>query len=557
MLDDVELPDSIVRAMKEVIEEMSSESILAFARAYPDLFPGYRLIKKNTRSFKRRILEVMIADGKAVPDPLLKLLSYNHLNQDLIDKLPLESLEIFFDDFHQYFGEDIFLTALLCDERQEVRSLALDHFAASGNEPDEDPEDESEELSPDLDERVKELKQELTRLKRELADSRKREKRLEDKIEKLRKELALKAEKLQTRKANADRIREKLQQNREELAALQTMVERKIEEGITAGMEERLRGWLAVPGSVQEQQLLDDSSELLDRVTQALEHQARVDRHSGNLRQLRQRLAELEQAHQEIARARSEALRVLSELSPLAREVELELNKIREKLKQLPKERQTLQPWLARINEAETAGELGSLDKLAGKMADQGILAPGDRKYIRERIREARDRHLDFSRFVLREKPEQPVAQDIIVDGHNVVLGPESFYLFHDTGHELTESGKRARLTGMIETAFVDNSLVTVRIVYDSPTRSENRVAANITEIYSGGGDADQRADDAIVDLLQKNMHRNSQEEKNSLVITDDRELSRRVRKLGADVLTVFEFSIMLRRRTDHFSEKI
>ncbi len=546
-IDDFELPDSIVRTMKTLIGEMSPEAILSFAKGHPGLFPGYRLIKKNVGPFRKLMLEVMIADNNTVPEPLLSLFSCTPLSQDLISKLPVESLDIFFDDFQELFGSDIFLTFLISDDREDVRQIVVDHFAEQDNEADDEEPTDSVECNPESEETVKELKNDLAAAKRDLSEALKRNKRLEEKIGRQKKDSAEREKQLQVQKTKIADEQQAHKDVQKELAELHGVVDERIRAGISQGMRERIKSWLAAPKAVQDQVDQATSTNLLNRVSDTLEHQARVDRHSGNLRILKKRLVELEQAKHKIQQARHDSLRGLPELAQLDQELAEEISLIQHTIGMSDDDNERLKSWFIRINEAATVDSLREIDHLVSEMADHGLLAAADVQRLKERIVRARDRHVDSWKYVEEnDKSSATNHKTFIVDGHNVILGPESLYLFNEQNLELTELEKRNKLTSMTEQAFGHNKNISAQIFFDSPTFSVNNISHNVTEVYSGGGQEDQRADNAIIDFLKS--QKVDSLSNTYVLITDDQELSSRAEKLGANVLSVFEYGVILRQ---------
>jgi hypothetical protein len=497
----------------------------------------------------------MFTQGNEIPNELIKFLAYNDLNLELVSNLPVESLELFLQDFQEYFGEKEYLICLLLDSRPEVRQLAI--TCIEDNEDKENDQQAPEAGEDDLqgddthedNQQIKELKKLLGEARLEAGRARKRNKRLEEKIDKLKTNLSTQDDLITCQKEKTMHEQEVAASTQKKLDDLEKTLEQKIHEGITVEIRDRVCSWLAKPMELNDLVKEQDAGNLLDRVNNALEKQMRVDKHSGNLRVLRERLAELKQARKNINQARQESLSVIPELARLSNELENEISEIQMKIGSGSHDNTQLAAWVLKINEATTFRDLQDIDRLIKQLREQDIFSENDVLLLRKQIRTTRDQFIDQWRYVDNECLPCPTRQTLIVDGHNVVLGPDSFYLFNGRNTILTEQEKRKLLTDMNIKAFENKQDLTVLIYFDSPTYSQNIVTDNIEEIFSGGGQNDQRADNAIIDFLQQSQ--NEMSEQQYALITDDQGLASRAEQLGAGITSVFEYALMLRQYAD------
>lgn len=560
IIDNFELPKNLVLAMEGNVRELPDEIILALVKSCPERFGGFRAIKKNIEKFRQLIIGSMLSKGQEVPAELSQILSLNILSQRLISELPIESLHLFHDDFLDFWDQEQYLISLLTDDREEVREIAIEWIKESelDTELGSDPDDlqEQKEEKPETKQKLRELKTSLVEARRETVSERKRNKGLERKIAKLKSELGAHKTRYDREKEKANAEHECSVQKQQELDRLQSDMQDKIQKGINIGLQEAMRTWLARPTAI-ESLVEDDVPSLFDRVNRALERQDCVDKHSGNMRVLKERLLALEQAKQKVDQAREEALQPVQELSPLSCELADEIEKIRSEINVKYEQSGPLLGWQAKINETTSHDELGEISRLLQGLHDLNLLPSQDFQVLRNQIRQVRDRLVSGKNFLEEEiavtaltgKVQQVKSShdlNLIVDGHNVIFGPDSYYLFNEYSKEAPEFEKRSLLTSMNKQAFENNTDITVTVFFDSPVYSENVVASNIQEIYSGGGQEDQRADNAIINYLQD--ARTKSQDRQYVLVTNDRDLAFRACKSGAETISVFDYGVMLRR---------
>jgi hypothetical protein len=551
LIDDFELPLPFAGAIKERVTDMSPDSVLAFAKAQPSWFRGLRIIRKQTARLQRRMVDTMLVDGKKIPAELLEFMAFSDLNCKLISHLPLESLQFFLEQFQILFGRRKFLLGLLLDDREEVQQFArqeMENFA--GDKDDRETEQERATGADDLQEnsvRIKRYKEECAALKKEATAAARRNNRLSKKINQLKEQLAKQQLVTAQQKNKIDQCQQMADEQQDRLAAMEAELSHKIQQGVSAEMTAAISNWLSFPKEVDSLVSEQNTESLLDRVEQALERQAEVDKHSGNLRVLRQRLASLERCRESVEQSRQHSLQVIPELAVLSRELDEQILAIQKKIDPCPPAESHLAPWLRTINEAASPQQLDKLDRLTTQLRKQDIFSEQDVLLLRKKSKEARERFNDRFKYV--EQKTVPIARHLtlLVDGHNVILGADSYSLFKSRECRLTEPKKRQLLTQQSRRAFADRENMSVVIFFDSPEYSETDIAANIKEIYSGGGSEEQRADNAIIHFLENRHLKSDQALNRYVLITDDRELAARAARFGVTVQSVFEYGVMLR----------
>ena len=102
----------------------------------------------------------------------------------------------------------------------------------------------------------------------------------------------------------------------------------------------------------------------------------------------------------------------------------------------------------------------------------------------------------------------------------------------------------REALLDAMKRAVADADDCKVHVFFDSPEFSERKYATNVYEIFSGGGQADHRADGVIKGYLERCCQEHSAMPR--ILVTNDRELGQQVRDLHADIMYVQQFGAFL-----------
>lgn len=531
----IELSQELVDELQCCLEERDQEEIRGFARMYPDHFSGTR--QGNVDSIKKRIVSTMLTGRGAVPDELLDFL-------------------VTFD-FNQFIGKERFLLGLLRDEREEVREFAS-HIMNGGWRVEFDQEgglEEGQILRRDLreqEQRYDELKNELQQSRNDEKSARKKIDQLNTKNKTLESESNQLKQELESGKREISKTNEDLCREKKEHLGLQKEIEEKIQAGVDDKFQKAMQTWLARPAALDET-AKQTPGDLLDRVEDTLARQAREDRHFGNLRILQERLAALAQAMEKILLARQEALNPLPELLLLSAELEKKYLSLQKKLNLKLPEDHLLKSLQARINEADSFSRLQQVNRLLFELEAAKVLTEEKLKQLYALYRQSFQREMTKYENVqpADHEPQTPISIlvegmrgrvkiNLLIDGHNVVLGRAANFLISNQDREFSEADKRVFLSNKIVAAFSDKPKITVRIYFDSPEYSNKNLTQNINQIFSGGGYQKQRADDVIVSDLQNLRRRPSND--TYVLVTDDCELANRSARLNVENLSVIDF---------------
>ena len=133
----------------------------------------------------------------------------------------------------------------------------------------------------------------------------------------------------------------------------------------------------------------------------------------------------------------------------------------------------------------------------------------------------------------------------VILDGHNVVhLLPEFFEDSYSDG--VPGKATREKLVSSVCRIFESADKCKVDVFFDGPSPSTQMHAPHIREVYSGGGNAEHRADNAIVEYLEFCCRQMSAMPR--ILVTDDRDLRAEGDRRGALSMPVPEFGAFMER---------
>ncbi|MBP5511386.1 MAG: NYN domain-containing protein [Kiritimatiellae bacterium] len=130
----------------------------------------------------------------------------------------------------------------------------------------------------------------------------------------------------------------------------------------------------------------------------------------------------------------------------------------------------------------------------------------------------------------------------LLIDGHNTQYGMPSRYN-PQRGKRMTEYDKRQRLLRDVAELIAPSPAMRACVVFDAPEHSEAEAGERVRVVFSGGK-GDHRADRVLLDQIR--FLRTCGDVPCILLVSDDRELCKKARKLGAETLPVLEFGSFL-----------
>lgn len=578
-IDSDDIPEEAFQPLADLLDDVSDDDLLTFAKAHGELLAGLRPIKANAGQM-RSSLKRTIAGGR-LDASVREFMAGHSLQMEFVAVLSEVAIEWAFPHLAAYFGDARFAAATLLDPRPHIRQLALEHFR--GQSEWASPADETARLksAQDLEElfapflghiaalRAKmpspmahstpDLSGEVRRLEEALLQSGKELNRQEQRAAREKREQEEKAELLRRagnkseqaagkEKTRADTVDRSLKSFKADQARL-------VSEAVQAELSVLLRPWLQpvlaldAAGKAPTTQS-DRNRDLVERVRAALMLQAQHDPHYCNVARLEPRLAPLESARAELARARSESLHPLPQLEELAAELDGEIRNVRGGPASTEEAAGGLAELHARINRADM-DDLGSLHELLDTAARLRALRGCDL----ESLYAALDRQASqvYESYPLQQSSQikaSPLralrialARDqeyfLLIDGYNVLR--EHFHPFHED--DKPGRKEREELTNALVHIFGNRQKCSVHLYFDGPVRESIQASEQVRVVYSGLT-GDHRADRAILEDLQVGYREGAATPR--CVVTDDQGLARKVLALKAGTMQTLEFAVLL-----------
>jgi hypothetical protein len=129
----------------------------------------------------------------------------------------------------------------------------------------------------------------------------------------------------------------------------------------------------------------------------------------------------------------------------------------------------------------------------------------------------------------------------LLIDGHNVLFGLQGRYL-PPQGAAAYTAATRTKLVDDIVRLAAPSPACRAWVVFDGPTRTESTPARNVRVTYSGG-EGEHRADAALIDNIR---FFRAGGDFPILLVSNDNDLIREARRLGASTLSAREFGAFL-----------
>lgn len=600
-VDGFSVPASIEAQWRRELETADDAVLLAFAKNHPRLVKGARLTSSGVSLIRKRLVLQASAKGE-MREAVRDLIATCGLNLALVAVLSEEALELGFDPLAAIYGHDRFAAAMLVDHREVVREHAIEilketepppvmavsealrvaktlfgkfidtvgewtraYADASGDQ--DGGASKSEPTMPPHGQAG-----ELRELKEQLADARQKragEKTLQKKIDKMQTRIDalelsrddLLAEREQKHAEILD-IRQQLRAAEKQNQALHEDIAHRVSVRVGEELDSVKRAWFrdARQLDARWRECRDGVDDVLVAAEIALARQAEADRHSGNLREIRGRLDKLLAARDTLLQAGKEALTPLPELVIATERVTREIYRLNQILPGANSARSPLlREFEMRIVEARSADELECLAGLLEELIAQKLLSTADGRAACATLNRATGKLYD--RFMpkvvagpfgastdpvclLRAALAGQAPTILLLDGHNVLF--ELADLFEDGFDTQGFPGAvaRAALLQRLRPFVAPPSRCEVRLYFDGPTRSDISHAPNLTEIYSGGGHADQRADRIMIEYLAYCTRNRSAMPR--ILVTNDRALASEARAQGAQSVSATRFGALL-----------
>jgi hypothetical protein len=583
-IKDVLLTPALNEELVRQLDDIPEQTLRSWAQHMPGGFRQARAIRER--------LAISIRGNAPIEPQFLEWLEFCLPLRDAVSSLSIVGIEAVFREWASVVGCKKLLLSLLVDRRPEVQQFAARHmelanlpapsadaiktahelyvefcvsvfFTAAGVTPIPLSEDEimDSTADPELQSRIADLEEEtaageqtIARLRRELQEERQRSQaRLKEQADKAAQERQqLIAERESARTDTARSLKEK--------SVLQTEMEQlrqNLDDAVARGVEEKtsatVRKWLERPRAVETAlvEAESKSGDLLARAEAALNAQAQWDRHAGNRLELERKLLSLEAAHQRLIAALQTALKPVPELRPLAQDLESEIARLRAVLADAAPPDTLHSQLLLIINRAVSWDELRGCSRLIDQLAEYGLLD------LRSRRDAYNGLHRKFSLLAESARPKEADADNgwslrdalfrnrstlLLLDGHNLLFGlPDIYGAYYEEGCPRRKA--RERLISNTGTLARNRDKLQVRVCFDGPEANVLKTGRNV-EVHYSGGNGTHRAEELIVSNLQfKDLQSLDQK---VYVVTDDRELRRRILQTGASFVPNDVFAVLL-----------
>ena len=582
-IDEHPIPDVVVAAFCRLVDKLDAKRILATASLVPTLFQGHRVIFQNVPVARQRIKSSLKSDRQLDPYTATLLRSGGLANEVLV-AFSEAALQDAYSEMATYFGEANFIAASLLDEREVVRNLAHDFIAGWDGQSADDKgrvkaaeairsafasflanlkellgeavppvcrleKDQKQIAKEKPDKALDAVKADLSRLTKKAEGERKE---LQDKISEKQKEIDRLRSDLDSARNDSKAYEAGLSEVKKELLELHTSLQRRIDQGVSKAMSDKIRQWLEPVRNVEEAVLGAQQSDLTARAAEVLEKQRVVDLNYGNHAALTRMIEERRQLLAAVQRARLEALNPLPELRGIADELEREIDDLTHHLG-LPAEQvaAAASELLARINEAQSLDELSEVRQFIQQAAAYDLL---HREEL-HRIYRALDNKAGLlydkaeifgevrasspkTRFFLRRAVAKGESFTLFIDGHNVLFELKDIfgrYFVDDLPGTKARVEFASRLTRIFDKPGAD-----VLLYFDGNDPKQHSLSGQVRVIYSGGT-GDHRADEAILKHLM--VFKQSVSSTPLCLVTRDVDFARQAREMGVIIMHPEEFA--------------
>lgn len=568
------LTDSCKKELLRIIGYVTDKELKTLLKTESSFNAGG--FRSQKPALLRKRLEQLVFSGTEISRQVRSVLASHSRSTSLLGHLSTETLASTATAWAALLGEHVFITAALLDARAAVRKKAemwlgrTPHFVAvepekalrelsetfgdirgifgmdpSGTQPvtKESWNDKKERL----DQRIKTLQAENRRLKG-VDDKNTRTNTL---LKKQQEECSLLNEKLKKNESALRKTRSELESVKAELQRETSRREERLQAALDISLSREFHGWLAEAKAVEieagNKVTADDAVEFAKA---ALKKQAQVDRHSKNRLELGERLKQLTELQQEI----SETLQHAIHQSPDLKQAQAKLTGEINHLQSLLTPQLDLSPMeIALIKNIHSVPDdaLPAIRSLPRQLCELKLIKSAALKNIEA---EFNKRLSAIEATGVPVDPEMEMRTDaaarlgralagkepaiLLLDGHNVLFGLQARYM-PPRGKAVPDKKKRQKLVEDVVRIAEPNPALRAIILFDGHTRSDTDPSPNVRVTYSGG-EGEHRADKVIVDQIR--FFKSAYPQSTVLLVSNDNELCRNARKLGAQDLSVLDF---------------
>ncbi|MFW8601406.1 NYN domain-containing protein [Desulfobacterota bacterium M19] len=587
-IDDFPIPDFICNHFMALVDAVPAADIQALGRMDPELTRGIRPSPANVKIIRQRLI-VQLKDKGPLAKSLFYLLRNSGFNLEFIAILSIRVLGLFGPDLAAVFGTAKTMGAMLVDERQPVRTMAI-NFLNSVSEPptgrktsagfnrliselgpflshiknlvaDDSapaPVAEQKKIGEGNKRKINELTAELNR---EVRARQRLEKTLNTKITKKDTQLGVLKDQVIREKRRRLELDREVKLLSRQLARQVEQAEEKVERQVEQKMSSNVRSWLIEPQKIAaavKKLSNDNGRDIKLRALNILQEQKKLDRHYANRRVLRQRLRELTDLKEQVGQAGRESLNPLPELSVLNKELETEIRALKKLLGESDVEDNWCLKLELKINQAATQTEFNAINQLLEQLTAFDLLNnEAERLHNLYHNCLARLYEKYSPRTAIYGKSTNPLQliQNwhkikktfvLVVDGYNVILSMSEIFRADYEADGKPGTASRCHLLRIIAEMLHDSTCL-AEVFFDGEEAGQRNFSPQVREVFSGGGSRAvvNRADRAIIDYLSS-LPPGSNRDMPRIVITDDRELQSQARRQQAKIMPLAQFAALI-----------
>lgn len=570
MLKNIVIPEPIIKAFEEIINNAPEHKVRVLASNHKELFRGGFRPESHVKFFKDKLKTMLKSFPKKENAWFLDFLRNLDLYQSFIIVLSKNAIEFGLDCFFSVYGKERFLANLLLDERDEIQQIAVDYMENTDWQKKALPNIEEavetiknnyrpflehivpflqDEIAVDVIKEKKILKQPTYQnetLKNEL-------KKLEDSYEKLENKTKKLKSTIETLKNNLEKIKKDFDKITEENNSLKKKVESIQKENLSLNLSLNLKELetITVDNSFYRDELMRKADMLLSNSISKRSYPLDINTMSRlNLNRATDLIHSLYILHFENLENSLEFDELLNELSEQA-------YKIRKKLSIFDGYSPLFYLLIDRINEIATPDDLNDIYSELTRLDNYLILTDREIEMLYGLCCEKMDKFYccytpnDLAIFsetsnpllYLRSAIKKGTPFLLVLDGYNITHTlKDIFYPYYEKGKPLEKA--RKRLLTLIERIAKRARELTIKVYFDSKNPEEMHQTDNVKVIFSGipgKHSADERIiGDFTFDYTYEN------KTLPCFLVTDDKDLANQAYHFGVRTMSLREFKIFL-----------
>ena len=572
------LSEPCKKELLRIISYVTDKELNTLLKTEPSFSAGG--FRSQKPALLRKRLEQLVFGGPEISRQIRTVLASHSRSASLLTHLSTETLISTAPSWAALLGDHVFLIAALLDPRKPVRQQAdkwmerSPHFLKMkpekaitelsgvledireilGVEPTSSPSVTKEswnEQREKLNQRIKTLQTENRRLKG-VDDKNNRTNTL---LKKEQEESSRLSKKLKESESALRKTRREFESVKAELQRETSRREERLQAALDISLSREFHGWLAEAKAVEiEVENNSSTKDVIDFAELALKKQIKADRHSGNRAKLNKRLQKLNKLLAEVQDILQNAISQSPELKEAEDKLEKEIQHLQELLHPQGPTSPIEEILINKIHSVPD-NTLPHLKDLPNELRELKLLNSKSLKKIEAEFRKRLDA---INALGVEIDPDLKARKDaaallsralagkhpaiLLLDGHNVLFGLQARYM-PPRGTASPDKKKRQKLVDDVVRIAKPNPALRAVVHFDGHTRSDTDPASNVRVTYSGG-EGEHRADKVIIDQIR--FLKSAYPDTDVLLVSNDNDLCKDARKLGAQDLAVLDFGAFL-----------